>query len=50
MHDRWVMFCSSGWMTQGAPTGLGPALRAKLEIDQVDRKTVKRVFSVLVDL
>lgn len=50
MHRRGAMFCFSGFMTEPVLTGLGSALRKKLEVEDMDRKTVKGIFSVFVEL
>lgn len=50
MHRRGAVFCFSGFMTETVLTGLGGALRKKLEIEDMDRKTVKGIFSIFVEL
>jgi len=50
MHDKGVMFCFSGYMTESILSGLSGAVRQKLEVEDADRKTVRGLFSIFVEL
>ena len=50
MHDRGVMFCFSGYMTEAILTGIAGAVRQKLEVEDADRRTMKGLFSIFVEL
>jgi hypothetical protein len=50
MHSNGVMFCFTGFMTEDVLTGVGSALKKKLEVEDVDRKSMKGLFSVFVEL
>lgn len=50
MHNKGIMFCFSGYMTEEILSGIGQALKKKLEIEETDRRTVKGMFSVFVEL
>ena len=44
------MFCFSGYMTEEILSGIGTALKRKLEIEDAGRSTSKSLFSVFVEL
>lgn len=48
-HDG-IMFCFSGYMTEEVLTGIGSALKKKLEVESADKSTSKGLFSVFVEL
>ncbi len=50
MQRDGIMFCFSGYMTEEILTGIGSALRKKLEIEDTDRNTSKSLFSIFVEL
>lgn len=50
MHDQGVLFHFSGYMTEQILTGLAAAVRQKLQAEGVDRKTMKGVFAIFVEL
>ena len=50
MQGNGIMFCFSGFMTEDVLTGIGNALKKKLEIEETDRRTMKGLFSVFVEL
>jgi hypothetical protein len=50
MHDRGVMFCFSGYMTETILTGIAGAVRQKLEVEDADRRTMKGLFSIFIEL
>lgn len=50
MHRDGIMFCFSGYMTEDVLTGIGSALKRKLEAEEADRNTSKGMFSIFVEL
>lgn len=50
MQRDGIMFCFSGFMTEEILTGIGGALKKKLEIEDADRNTSKSLFSIFVEL
>lgn len=50
MQREQVMFCFSGYMTEDVLTGIGSALKKKMEIEDADRSTSKGLFSIFVEL
>ncbi len=49
LHEQGIVFCYSGYMTEAVLTGIGNAVKRKLEIEEADRKTAMGVFSVFVE-
>lgn len=49
LAEEGIVFCYSGYMTEQILTGIGEAIRRKLEIDHTDRNTAMTVFSVFVE-
>ena len=49
LHEQGIVFCYSGFMTESVLTGIGNAVKRKLEIEEADRQTAKGVFSVFVE-
>lgn len=49
LQEQGIIFCYSGYMTEQILTGIGDAVRRKLEIEQADRNTALTVFSVFVE-
>jgi len=50
MRNEGIMFCFSGYLTEDVLTGIGQALRRKLEADDTDLKTAKGLFAIFVEL
>ncbi|MGB1027843.1 MAG: SiaB family protein kinase, partial [Rhodospirillaceae bacterium] len=50
MHGRGVLFCFSGYMTESILTGMAGAVRQKLEVEDADRRTMKGLFSIFIEL
>lgn len=50
MQNDKIMFCFSGYMTEDVLTGIGGALKKKLELEEADRTTSKSLFSIFVEL
>ena len=50
MQHNGIMFCFSGFMTEEVLTGIGAALKKKLEIEDADRQTSRGLFSIFVEL
>ncbi|GEO81837.1 SiaB family protein kinase [Pararhodospirillum oryzae] len=44
-----LLFCYSGFFTQEVLEGIGVALRAKLAVEQTERRVAKNLFSVFVE-
>ena len=49
LQEKGIVFCYSGYMTESVLTGIGNAVKRKLEIEEADRQTAKGVFSVFVE-
>ena len=49
LQERGIIFCYCGYMTESVLTGIGNAIKRKLEIEETDRQTAKGVFSVFVE-
>jgi len=49
LDDRGIVFSYSGYLNEDILTGIGNALRTKLEIDQTDQKVSRGVFSAFVE-
>ena len=49
LDDRGIVFSYSGYLNEDILTGIGNALRTKLEIDQTDQKISRGVFSAFVE-
>jgi hypothetical protein len=50
MLGNGIIFCFSGFMNEDVLTGLSGALKKKLEVESTDRKTIKGMFSVFVEM
>lgn len=50
MQRDGIMFCFSGYMTEEVLTGIGGALKKKLEVEDTNRNTSKSLFSIFVEL
>ena len=44
-----VIFCYSGYITEDILTGIGNAMKKKLEHEDADKKTSKSLFSIFVE-
>ena len=44
-----IIFCYSGYMTEGTLVGIGDAIKKKLMLDETDPRTAKVIFSVFVE-
>ena len=49
LHERGVIFCYSGYVTEPVVTGIGEALKRKLELEDTDTKTMRSVFAIFVE-
>ncbi len=49
LNQRGILFSFAGYISESVLFALGSALRRKLEVEEVDRNIVKRVFSVFVE-
>lgn len=49
MEREGISFCYSGYMTEDTLFGIGEAIKRKLEYDEADKKTTRRVFAVFVE-
>lgn len=49
LAQKGIIFCYSGYMTEDILTGIGKAIRTKLEYEKTDKKTARGVFSVFVE-
>ncbi|MBF0124966.1 MAG: hypothetical protein HQL60_06495 [Magnetococcales bacterium] len=49
LHDQGVIFCYSGFMTEGILSGIGQAIKHKMTLESADANAVRGVFSVFVE-
>ena len=49
LHERGVIFCYSGYVTDPVVAGIGEALKRKLELEDTDTKTMRSVFAIFVE-
>lgn len=49
LQEKGIIFCYSGYITEGVLTGIGNALKRKLELEDADKKTLKGLFSIFVE-
>lgn len=49
LQEQGIIFCYSGYMTEGVLTGIGNAIKRKLEIEDADKRTSKGLFSIFVE-
>ncbi len=44
-----IIFCYSGYITEGVLTGIGAAIKNKLSVETADKKTARGVFSLFIE-
>ncbi len=49
LHERGIIFCYSGYVTEPVLTGIGEALKKKLQLEEADTKTMRNVFAIFVE-
>ena len=49
LYDQGIIFAYSGYMTEQILTGIGAAIKRKMELDGTDRNIAKTVFSIFVE-
>ncbi|MBF0447295.1 MAG: hypothetical protein HQL67_03755 [Magnetococcales bacterium] len=49
LQNQGIVFCYSGYMTESILSGIGKAIRQKMELEDTDTKTVRGVFSIFVE-
>ncbi|MBF0448091.1 MAG: hypothetical protein HQL67_07825 [Magnetococcales bacterium] len=49
LQDQGIVFCYSGYMTESILSGIGKAIKQKMELEDTDTKTVRGVFSIFVE-
>ena len=49
LQEHGIIFCYSGYMTEGVLTGIGNAIKKKMEIEDTDKRTSKGLFSIFVE-
>lgn len=49
LHDRGIIFCYSGYVTEPVLSGIGEALKKKLQLEDADTKTMRNVFAIFVE-
>jgi len=49
LHEKGIVFCYSGYMTEQILTGIAQALKSKLAIDETDKQVARGVFSLLIE-
>ncbi len=49
LQKRGVIFCYSGYMTEEVLTGIGTAIKKKLELENTEKNISKGLFSIFVE-
>ncbi|SCA54765.1 conserved hypothetical protein [Candidatus Terasakiella magnetica] len=49
LAEKGIIFCYSGYMTEDVLSGIGQAIRMKLELEEADKKVARSVFSLFVE-
>ncbi|WP_135078993.1 SiaB family protein kinase [Terasakiella sp. SH-1] len=49
LADKGIIFCYSGYMTEDVLSGIGQAIRMKMELEDADKKIARSVFSLFVE-
>ena len=49
LHDRGMIFCYSGYVTEPVLSGIGEALKKKLQLEEADTNTMRNVFAIFVE-
>ena len=49
LQKNGILFCYCGYITEDILVGIGSAMKKKLELENIDRKTSKSVFSIFVE-
>ena len=49
LQGQGIIFCYSGYMTEQVLTGIGDAIKRKLELEQADSGTARTVFGVFAE-
>lgn len=49
LQEKGIIFCYSGYMTEEILSGIGNAVKKKLEHEDADKKTSKGLFSIFVE-
>lgn len=49
LSQKGIIFCYSGYMTEDVLSGIGQAIRMKLEMEEADKKIARSVFSLFVE-
>lgn len=49
LTEKGIIFCYSGYMTEEILSGIGQAIRMKLELEEADKTIARSVFSLFVE-
>jgi len=49
LAGKGILFCYSGYMTEDVLSGIGQAIRMKLELEEADKAVARGVFSLFVE-
>lgn len=49
LRNQGIIFCYSGYVTEKVLSGIGEALKQKLQLEDADTKTVRNVFAIFVE-
>ncbi|SCA55557.1 conserved hypothetical protein [Candidatus Terasakiella magnetica] len=49
LAEKGILFCYSGYMTEDILSGIGQAIRMKLELEDADKTIARSVFSLFVE-
>jgi len=49
LQQQGIIFCYSGYVTEPVLSGIGEALKKKLELDEADKTTMRNIFAIFVE-
>lgn len=49
LRQQGIVFCYSGYITESVLTGIGEALKQKLELEAADKTTMRNIFAIFVE-
>lgn len=49
LHEQDIIFCYSGYVTEPVVTGIGEALKRKLQLEDTDTTTMRNVFGIFIE-
>lgn len=49
LANKGILFCYSGYLTEDVLSGIGQAIRVKMELEEADKSVARSVFSLFVE-